>query len=193
MSVDPIVREICGVLDEYYQTDAVKEAIDLLEPLYEKNLTSVILATFLRIAYYDNKQWEEVIHCLEYVINNESFDIFNRDRVYFWIGYAYSQLKDHDKAISNFKESISIYPGYALAHNNLGYEYYLNKQYNEAIECYKNSIELNPNDTYAPNNLVYAYFYANRLEELKEYLANPPRKLRKASLDAAEKALNSSK
>lgn len=74
--------------------------------------------------------------------------------------------------------------------NNIGYEFYKKHDYEKALDYYNRCIEKYPEDVYAVNNKVSALIKMNRLEELKEYISNPPIKLRKSTIDKAKRAIN---
>lgn len=65
-------------------------------------------------------------------------------------------------------------------------------QFDEAIETFKKCLEIDSTNSRAANDLAKAYAFSKRLDELKEYIDNPPIILRKYTLEIAEKALSPS-
>jgi tetratricopeptide (TPR) repeat protein len=66
-------------------------------------------------------------------------------------------LKEYDKAISDYHEAISLDPNYAAAYNNRGNRYYDWKDYDKAISDYSEAIRLDPNYASAYNNRGLAF------------------------------------
>jgi tetratricopeptide (TPR) repeat protein len=86
------------------------------------------------------------------------------------LGLAYNNLGRTDKAIEEYKQAISLKPGFADAHNNLGTAYNNLGRTDEAIEEYKEAIRLNPYHAVAHYNLANAYGNKGQIDEaVKEY------------------------
>ncbi|MBA7514522.1 hypothetical protein ES705_06552 [subsurface metagenome] len=56
---------------------------------------------------------------------------------HYGLGWAYSQLKDYEKAIEAFKQVIRIQPDYTFAHYSLGMIYLVQGDKNAALDEYK--------------------------------------------------------
>ena len=67
-------------------------------------------------------------------------------------GVAYNDLKQYERAISDYNKAIELNPNFALAYNNRGWAYYCLKKYQQALKDFDKAIELNPNNTQAKNN-----------------------------------------
>ncbi len=67
-------------------------------------------------------------------------------------GNAYSELKEHEKAIKDYNKAIELNPNVSQAYYNRGLAYGELKQYEKAIKDYNKAIELNPNDAHSYNN-----------------------------------------
>lgn len=92
-------------------------------------------------------------------------------------GDSLSRLYDYERAIRYFMKAIEIDAEYADAYNDLRFCYLQLKDYNNAYEAYKKCLELEPTYPRAANRIVRAIIGLGRLDELREYVANPPREL----------------
>lgn len=82
-------------------------------------------------------------------------------------GSAYQNLKQYDKAISDYNKAIELNPADADAYYGRGLVYYYLKQYNRAIDDYSKAIELNPNFAYAYNNRGITYLWLGKCKKAK--------------------------
>jgi len=78
-------------------------------------------------------------------------------RVYDYLGLAYQKAGDLDKAIEQYRKSLSLDPFYADAHNNIGIAYFDKGLVDNAITHFKHAIEIDPSHADAHYNLGVAY------------------------------------
>lgn len=57
---------------------------------------------------------------------------------------AYSQIGQHDNAVSDAREAISVNPSFSKAYSRLGHALFSTGQYAEAVEAYEKGLELDP-------------------------------------------------
>jgi tetratricopeptide (TPR) repeat protein len=86
-------------------------------------------------------------------------------KVYYNLGYAYSNKGLYEKAIEEYKKALEIKPNYTEAYNNLGIVYGILGQYQEAIATFNKAIEINPNFSKAYNNLGIVYGILGQYQE----------------------------
>lgn len=190
INCDPLIIGLCGVLDEFYRLKNDKDRITCLIPVSEKHPDSNIVNSLLAWCYYGTKDWKTAITHFERTLAEGSWSIFYRADIYFWLAYAYGTIRDGDNSIKYYLKVLEINPNSENSLNNIGYEYYKKHDYEKALDYYNRCIEKYPEDVYAVNNKVSALIKMNRLEELKEYISNPPIKLRKSTIDKAKRAIN---
>ncbi|MCW2119645.1 tetratricopeptide repeat protein [Flavobacterium sp. 7A] len=78
---------------------------------------------------------------------------------YWYLGYEYSELKDNDNSIKNYKKQIEINPTDSSAFNNIALKYKAKGNLLEALDCLNKAIEL--------SNKKELY-YTNRIDILKK-------------------------
>ena len=90
--------------------------------------------------------------------------VYHEDSSYwFALAYIYYELKDYEKAVTAYTNSLEFSPNSTFSYNYRGVAYSKLKQNERAIQDYNKAIELNPN---------YATAYFNRgfiYEQLKKY------------------------
>ena len=99
--------------------------------------------------------------CLSTQIENIQNNIHlvpDKTIVYNHLGNIYIANGDLDKAISEYKQALSITPHYAETHNNLGAAYATKGRLDEAISAFKKAIAIDPNYINAYSNLGFAYY-----------------------------------
>lgn len=102
-----------------------------------------------------------------------------------WIGDAHTELKEYDKALAAYTESLKLKPDYSQAARKIGNALSNLKRYAEAVAAYQNAIKLAPNDALnhstlgdAYSNLkqhdkaVLSYGEAARLDPKNDYAVN---------------------
>ncbi len=85
--------------------------------------------------FIDKKEYEKALTYLEIAIKTDILSL--KFWAYFQIGYCYSYLKNHTKALEAFKQAIHIDPDNANAHGGLGHVYFLIGDRNSALNEYK--------------------------------------------------------
>ena len=75
-----------------------------------------------------------------------------------YLGNVYSELKEYEKAIEQYKKAINIDLNFRDPYINLGNVYSDLKEYEKAIEQYKKAIEIDPKYPGSYNNLGLVYY-----------------------------------
>jgi len=97
---------------------------------------------FSEALYFIGKEeYEKALPYLEIATKTDFLP--TKAMVYHIIGFCYSELGNHSKAIEAFKQAIRIDPDYAEAHYSLGVAYLLIRDRNSALNEYKILKELN--------------------------------------------------
>ena len=84
------------------------------------------------------------------------------------LGFAYSLLEDHDRAIAEPRRAITLNPSNAIAYGNLGYALGLAGMPKEGISYLEKGLQLNPRDPQnhiSINSLALVHFSARQYEE----------------------------
>jgi tetratricopeptide (TPR) repeat protein len=94
------------------------------------------------------------------------------------LGWSYFLKGENERAIGEYKKSLSLDPKSYAANYDMGLAYMSMKQYDRAIANFKDAITIVPNTSPAHLNLGISYYKTDRLEEaLKElsiaYKYNP--------------------
>ena len=86
------------------------------------------------------------------------------------LGLAYLKKGELEKAISEYKQALSIKSNYPEAHTNLGNAYFRKGRLDEAIAEHKEALAIKPNLAEAHNNLGLVYVKKGMLDEaISEY------------------------
>lgn len=141
--------------------EVLKLAIEYLPSSYEIFL--IRISYLLSAGYYD-----AVIKIFE----EKNFNKMKYDpEIWNSAGVAYLRIGDLEKAISAFKEALSLDNDYPVAYDNLGSAYFLDflktrnlRTYQKSLHNFKKAIELDPNYALAYNNLGGAYLQADNLD-----------------------------
>ena len=92
------------------------------------------------------------------------------DVLYNILGIIYLKLKDHSKAISNFKNAIGINNNFLSAVINLAICFQEIGDTNNAIITYKKALEISPNMHQVFNDIALLYKNKNEIETAIDYL-----------------------
>ena len=133
---EPSIYYNLGVCCEYENLDeeaqkAYKKAIEI-----DKDFQDALYRLGLLAIKNDNPK--AAVRYLNIVAgkNGGSFDVL------YQLGVSYDKLKDHEKAIENFKKAIAVEPKYPKVYKRLGYTYDAINKHQEAVECFKKAMEL---------------------------------------------------
>lgn len=105
---------------------------------------------------------------------------------YFYIGYCYDELGEHQKAVDAFKKAIQLKPDFIEAYYNLGIAFDELKLFQESIIAYSRASELKPDFFEAFFNLGVALGKVDRHQEA----VNAFKEAIRISPDDAEAHLN---
>ena len=182
------VKDICSVLDAYYEADSPDAQVDILTPVVRKHPDSTIAVTLLAYAHYEAKRWGNAIACFEQVESSGFPLLFTESDIYFFKGWAYSRLKEHKNAVKNYEEAVDANPYTPFALNNLGYELYLLKRYPKALETFERCLAEKIDERYAVNNYLRTLLAMKRYQDARDFAAHPPVKLAKDLLKRLDNA-----
>lgn len=94
-----------------------------------------------------------------------AIDFSKSDKYFITLGKIYEALKDFDKAINSYKESLKLNPKNAAVFNLLGVAFFDWKKYSESESYYRKSLEINPNQANVLYNLGNVLLYQNKIEK----------------------------
>ncbi|KAJ1918525.1 Small glutamine-rich tetratricopeptide repeat-containing protein 2 [Mycoemilia scoparia] len=87
----------------------------------------------------------------------EAIELVGTNAVYYGNrAAAYSQLGDHQNAVSDAQKSIEIDPKYAKGYSRLGHAYYGLEKFQDAIDAYMKGLELEPSNANLKSSLSAA-------------------------------------
>ena len=92
--------------------------------------------------FIDKKEYKKALLYLEIAIKTDISLL--KARAYFNIGFCHDKLKTYSKAIEAYKQTIHIYPEYAIAYCNLGFAYDQLGFHEDAREAYIQAIRIYP-------------------------------------------------
>ena len=102
---------------------------------------------------YKNMSREDVFN-----LSKKALDLKSKSPItWHYMGGAYKNKKEYDKAIECSEKAIELDPKYAQPWNNMGIVYEDKKEYDKAIECYKKAIKIDPKSATVWNNLGILY------------------------------------
>jgi len=78
-------------------------------------------------------------------------------RAFQYLGLAYHNAGDIDRAIEEYKKSLILNPFQPDVHNNIGISYFYNGETDAAIRHFKHALSINPSHRDAHYNLGIAY------------------------------------
>jgi tetratricopeptide (TPR) repeat protein len=86
--------------------------------------------------------------------------------LYYFRGITYERGKQWDKAVSDFRQALSLYPDQPLVLNYLGYSWVDRGQnLDEAFKMLHKAVELRPSDGYIVDSLGWAYYKLGKYDE----------------------------
>ena len=192
LQVAPTVLSLCKILDDYYSAETSAEKAEVLATVKDDCQDSFIFNALYALMLYDAEKYSDAAVYLHKYVESGNTQIISKGNAYFYLGWCYQSNKNHKKAIEYYLKALEYNPNFAMACNNLGNAYYDVKDFESALKYFNKCIELDSNNIYAPNNKALALIKLKRIDELKAYITNPPRKLRKGIMDKANKAIANS-
>ena len=188
ITADPSVKDICSVLDAYYDAKSPDAQAEILTPVVRKHPDSVISVTLLAYAHYEAKRWGNAIACFEQVEESGFPLLFTESDIHFFKGFAYSKLKERENAVKSYEKAVELNPYTPYALNNLGYEFYLLKRYAKALAIFERCLTENLDLRYAANNYLRTLMAMRRYQDAREFAAHPPINLAKDLLRRLDNA-----
>ncbi|MDA7794520.1 tetratricopeptide repeat protein [Flavobacteriales bacterium] len=170
------------LIKAYTSTKNYQSAIDKLSVLndltFEQKQVYQKLSYFLAVENYLSSNYEESIEwfkkSLKYPINS----VFVA-RSYYWMGEAYYQLEDYNKAIEEFnafqfEDGAFSIDEYSESYYSLAFSYFQVKNYNNAIKWFRKYIKKSTDKnklTDAYLRIGDSYFMTRNYTRAKEYYA----------------------
>jgi len=189
--VEPFVKDLCGVLDEFYEEDDLDDIIDLLSPVLGDYPDNTNLNAIVGDTYYSEKRWAAAIEHLEKCVDKEDLLVLEETDLLDKLSYALQKdsprysLKD---SIVVCEKLLDIEPNANIL-ARLGHAQYMLNRFDEAIETFKKCLEIDAHIS-AANDLAKAYAFSGRVDELRTFIENPQVPLRKYTMEIAERALS---
>jgi len=135
-----------------------------------KWLLAVLFGVFLLylcvLTMARNRVWHDPITFYNDVLryNQASYRIFNN------LGNAYSDVKDHDRAVETYHKAIELDPDNAVGYFNLGNTHRDAGRIGEALENYHRAVALSPDVHFYSNNLAALYLKIGKRPEARKVL-----------------------
>lgn len=117
---------------------------------------TVVIALVLLYGYFSiqrNCLWKDNVSLWLDVVKKSP----HKARVYQYLGLAFHHAGDLDRAIAEYKNSLSLNPFQADVHNNIGISYFYKGEVDKAITHFRHAIKIDPSDADAHYNLGIAY------------------------------------
>jgi len=206
---------------ELYREKKVREGIKLLKDVLSERMDIDIAYSSLATIYKETGRIKDALEVLRlglknlpssyevllaYVNFDEVIKLFSEKRlrqmdhdpeIWNYLGVAYYNKKDFDKAIQAYEHSLSLDENYPVACFNLGTAYlFLSLESKDesllqkSIQTYKKAIELDPDYASPYNGLGMAYRYYGRLDDAANVLENALVLDPKGTLEALIKKCN---
>ncbi len=146
-----------------------KEALEILEDLYEKNPDSEEIKKILIETLFSYGGYLNDIYTLKYEKAKESFKRIieidpNNYRAYYNTGIACFNLDKMEEAEKYYEKALEIKPDYKHCLYNLGLLHETNGDLQEALKYYERALRIDPKFTYA---LHARNEVRNKLDSLK--------------------------
>lgn len=88
----------------------------------------------------------------------------------FFIGLAYRQMQDYEKALKYYEKVLKYKPSQVDALNEIGLCYMSLGQINEAIKHFKRGLNINKNDSEIMCNIAIAYIQIGEYQDAEKYI-----------------------
>ena len=147
------VIEEAKKLEEDYK---FKEALDLLEDLYQREPDSIevkkaLLASLLSYGGYLNDEfsadYDNALSCFEKMIQIDP----ESHRALYNLGITHFNLGNIEKALESYNKALEIKPDYKYCYYNIGYLYESRGELDKAMEFYEKALNIDPGFVYALN------------------------------------------
>lgn len=168
---DDCVKMLCDCMEAFYSYNDTEKKSEALLPVLQQYPDSIIGNMLIGYTYYQGKRWGNAIACFERVETQTDFGLFWNDDLWFYKGFSYFKLREHDKAIRCYKKALELEPNSPFSLNNLGYEYYLTKQYPRALKIFGQCLEEDRDLGPAANNYVRTLLALGRNKDAKDFVA----------------------
>lgn len=114
----------------------------------------IMLMLLLCITTYQrNKIWKDDLILWSDIVKKSP----HKERVYQYLGLAFHDEGDLDRAIEAYKKSLSLNPFQADVHNNIGVSYFYSGDVDTAITHFRHAISIDHSHADAHYNLGIAY------------------------------------
>ena len=114
----------------------------------------IMFVLVLSLATYQrNKIWNNDLSLWSDIVRKSPY----KARAYQYLGLAFHDTGNLDRAIAEYKKSLSLNPLHADVHNNIGVSYFYRGDVDTAITHFKHAISIDPSHSDAHYNLGIAY------------------------------------
>jgi len=105
--------------------------------------------SYMGVCYRDLERYRDALEVLErgVAFDRERTDLYNLK------GFCHFKLKEHEKAIENFKKVLQLNPSSAIDYANIGSNFREMGQTGNAIRYYELALELDPTIEFARENI----------------------------------------
>lgn len=152
----------------YKDEGRLGDALKVLEQGLQRLPSSYEIFTIYVNYLLDARRYDDVIEIFN-AMNLRQME--NDPEVWNFLGAAYSNKGDLDKALEAYEMALSIDNQYAVVHKNIGAVHFSiflktkeRSSFQKALQSFKKAIEINPGLASAYNGLGGAYLYAGNLE-----------------------------
>ncbi len=113
----------------------------------------MIVTLYSILAYARNEVWKSELSLWDDTVNKSP----GKARPYNNRGVVYSNMGEHDKALSDFEQALSINPNYENAYNNRGVAYVNLGEFDKAMSDFNQALRIDSSHADAYNNRGNAY------------------------------------
>jgi tetratricopeptide (TPR) repeat protein len=100
--------------------------------------------------YLDKKLYVQAVNLLQKALKaKDGIEPENLALIYNALGFAYFAQEQLDLAIRHYKDAVALYPGYAIALNNLANAYERKQMTAKALEIYEDTLKVDPKNAIA--------------------------------------------
>ena len=145
---------------EYHQSGMIEEAELLYKEVIADEPENDMAQYFLGIFAYERNEIDKAIAFISKAARLNPEANYYKD-----LGEIFLNIGEPDKAIENYKISITLAPDDTNSFFNLGMAYFNKKEFNETIKYFKLALELNPQDAVIYNKLGAVYRYNKEYNE----------------------------
>lgn len=141
------VRREYALAIDHYNEKKYSEAAAYFKFVMENGMNGEYIYRLMIYSHLLAKEFDNIkVHIDNFTEKYElsALDLIN-------LGYYYSQIDDHNKALDYYQKSLKMNESWH-AHNNIGYTFNIKGDYNDSIIHFDKAIAIDPSHAYAYNN-----------------------------------------